>query len=108
MVLLAEAEPVFIETGIDDEDFKVTPGTTRSSDHRTHAVADTEQPIESDRGKLHVRMNHKRWETCCEEYPNQLVVIAPTTSMSRSTGRKIRLSALHRPAPHLFDRTVTD
>ena len=51
MVLLAEAEPVFIEAGI-DEDFKITPALLDNAITEATRLVISEQPVKSDRRML--------------------------------------------------------
>jgi aspartate aminotransferase len=103
MVLLAGGEPVFIETGI-DEDFKVTPAQLEDAltDHTRLLILNSPS---NPTGACYTRSELQAFETILQKYPR--VVIASDEIYEPIHWAKEAFVSFAQACPSLYDRTIT-
>jgi aspartate aminotransferase len=103
MVLLAGGEPVFIETGI-DEDFKVTPAQLEDAltDHTRLLILNSPS---NPTGACYTRGELQAFETVLQKYPQ--VVIASDEIYEPIHWAKEAFVSFAQACPSLYDRTIT-
>jgi aspartate aminotransferase len=103
MVLLAGGEPVFIETGI-DEDFKVTPAQLEDALTDRTRLLILNSPS-NPTGACYTRSELQAFETVLQKYPR--VVIASDEIYEPIHWAKEAFISFAQACPSLYDRTIT-